>query len=424
MIVFLDLDGTLTDTAHEKFKLMKDGKVETKISEIKIFDGAKEFVDELIQLGHSPIIISDSHPRYVDKIASSIFNISALSLADKPNALKTLEYIKSKQDINKHFLTNKNDFIMVGDSYLDIELGRRLNIKTVFVEFYKATSIEERDGIGQKWKSIHMGPTYHAKSFEKLKRIIQFPLENLLALEAVFQNSKSSEAIRIRSARTQDGVDIHRCLARQEKGESDSYAIAEKYTQFSQPHRSQDFINLVAQSLTNYISRVSNHIDKYSWDYITYVSDKKTTQPPDKMKAIFDLVETNFKKEIVFYWDENVVGSLRNEITRSARLEFISKYFHISSHINIKNKNIIIIDDQMTTSATAEEISKKLRSQGAKNILFIALFYLIENVTGKNCSICKKPMSLKINSEDGSKFYSCVPPKYKGQGCGHIENIQ
>ena len=424
MIVFLDLDGTLTDTAHEKFKPMKDGISETIISDIPIFDGAKDFVNELIRAGHLPIIISDSHPRYVNKIADSIFSISALSLADKPNAIKTLNYIKSREDINSQFLSHPDNFIMVGDSYLDIELGRRLNIKTVFAEFYKSSSIEERDGIGQKWKIISMGPTYHVKSFDALKNVIQYPLENLLALEAIFQNKNSSSAIRIKSQRANDGINIHRCIARQEQGECDIYSSADKYKCFSNPDRSQDFTKLVSQALTNYLYKISNHINKYPWDYITYVSDKKTTQPPDKMKSVFDLVKTNFNKATLFYWDENVTGSLRNEPNRNARLKFIEKYLHVNTDIDIYNKNIIIIDDQMTTSATAEKISSKLRQNGAKNILFIALFHLINQVTSKACPICKKPLLIKINNKAGNKFYSCVTPKYKGTGCGYIENIQ
>jgi hypothetical protein len=49
MIILIDLDGTLTDTAHEKFKPFKDGKQQTVLSDIQV-------------KGHKPIIISDSHP--------------------------------------------------------------------------------------------------------------------------------------------------------------------------------------------------------------------------------------------------------------------------------------------------------------------------------------------------------------------------
>ena len=47
MIILLDLDGTLTNTANVSFKPMKDGKEETNLSRIPIFDGAREFVNTL-----------------------------------------------------------------------------------------------------------------------------------------------------------------------------------------------------------------------------------------------------------------------------------------------------------------------------------------------------------------------------------------
>ena len=47
MVILLDLDGTLTDTAHEKFKPLKDGIKDFAISEIPIFAGAVEFVNAL-----------------------------------------------------------------------------------------------------------------------------------------------------------------------------------------------------------------------------------------------------------------------------------------------------------------------------------------------------------------------------------------
>jgi uncharacterized HAD superfamily protein len=40
-IILIDLDGTLTDTAHEKFKPYKDGLEETDLSKIPLIPGAK-----------------------------------------------------------------------------------------------------------------------------------------------------------------------------------------------------------------------------------------------------------------------------------------------------------------------------------------------------------------------------------------------
>jgi FMN phosphatase YigB (HAD superfamily) len=74
MIILIDLDGTLTNTAHPKFKRMKDGLDEIILSTIPVFEGAIEFVNLQKSLGNKVIILSDSHPKYVNKIATELFN--------------------------------------------------------------------------------------------------------------------------------------------------------------------------------------------------------------------------------------------------------------------------------------------------------------------------------------------------------------
>ena len=298
MIVLLDLDGTLTDTAHEKFKPFKDGKQQTVISDIPLIQGAKEFIANIQAKGHKAIIISDSHPDYVNIIAKEIFQIPAVSLTDKPNIEKTANFIQSNQEL-KELFANKDNFIMIGDSWLDIELGRRLNIATVLTQFYKATSIEERDGIGQDWKPIKMGATYYAKTFDELTKIIENPLKELLALEAVFQNENSDNMVKFLYRNYSGNFTAFRCLARQDDGECDRFARADKYYQIDNPARSQEFISLLAKSVSNYLSRVEK-FPEYHWDFLTYVSDKKTTTPPNKMKEIFELVSSNISKVKLF----------------------------------------------------------------------------------------------------------------------------
>jgi predicted phosphoribosyltransferase len=97
--------------------------------------------------------------------------------------------------------------------------------------------------------------------------------------------------------------------------------------------------------------------------------------------------------------------------------------------VNVNGKNVIIIDDQYTTGATADALAENLRAREAKNILFIALFHLITPVnSSKLCPRCSvnglnKQLQVKINRQTGSKFYSCVLPRYGGDGCGYTENI-
>ncbi|MGE8342530.1 MAG: hypothetical protein ACN6OI_15980 [Flavobacterium sp.] len=422
MILFIDLDGTLTDTADVKFKPFKDGESEFALSDIPLIKGAEEFIKDMEKKGHIPIILSDSHPKYVNLIAKEIFKIRAISLTDKPNTDKTLKFIESNQELNKQFIEDKNNFIMIGDSWLDIELGRRLNIKTVLTQFYKAINIEKRDGIGQRRKSIKAGPTYYAKTFDDLTKIIQDPLNELLAIEAIFQGKKSDKMVKFSYKSYNGNFRAFRCLGRQEDGECDEFARADKYKQIDNPNRSNEFISKLAEGVSNYLKRVEK-FSEYQWDYLTYVSDKRTTKPPNKMREIFTKIDSNFNKVELFEWQENVEGSLRNKPNYESRKEYISTYLKTKQTHDLKGKNIIIIDDQFTTSATATEISEQLRNKGAGNILFVALFYLILPIESKDCPNCGKSLKIKINKQEGTKFYSCLSSKYGGNGCGHIENI-
>lgn len=421
MILLIDLDGTLTDTAHLTFKQYKDGLQEIDSDRIPLIKGATEFVSKTLKNGHKILIVSDSHPIYVNKIANEIFKIPSISLADKPNVEKTLNYLQSNLEL-KELFKNKDNFIMIGDSYLDIELARRLNISSVLTKFYKATNIEKRDGIGQDLKAIKMGPTYYAKTFDDLYAIIQNPIKELLSLEAIFQGKNSDKMVKYGYYNYNDGFMAIRCLARQEDGECDRFSRSDKYYEIDNPNRSKEFVSKLAQSVSNYLSKVEK-FPEFKWDYLTYISDKKTTDPPNKMREIFELINSRYNKIKIFEWADDVKGKLRYKENYQSRRDFISKYIKIIDGLDIVNKNIIIIDDQLTTAATANEICLQLRNKGAKNTLFVALFYLISTIESKLCPKCGMYMKIKINRQTGRKFYACVPPKYRGNGCGYTENI-
>jgi FMN phosphatase YigB (HAD superfamily) len=417
MIILIDLDGTLTNTAHPQFKRMKDGLEETIISSIPVFTGAIDFINYQKSIGNKIIIVSDSHPKYVQKIAAEIFNSDFIFLADKPNPERTHEYISASLELINLY-HDRDNYILIGDSFLDIELGRRLNIRTVLTNFYIASEIEVRDGIGQDWKPLKTGPTFYAKNYQDLNAIIENPIKKLLAIESAFQGGNSAKAVPFKDINYQSGFTAFRCLARQEDGECDKYARADKYYQIDNPNRSTEFLNTLKTGIDNYLKVVKNQPD-FVWDYITYVSDKKTTSPPNKMKEIFDLVESSIPKIKLFEWRNDVVGSLRNRPDYSSRRTFISKYLYTIDGIDLQDKSIIIIDDQFTSSATAYEITTQLKNKGVKNILFIALFYLILPIHSKKCERCNNDMKITIRKEDGVKFYYCNIKN----GCGSSEKI-
>lgn len=426
MVILIDLDGTLINTAYRKYKPYKDGLLDFNLSDIPFFKGAIEFVNTQKAKGNRVIIVSDSHPRYVSKIASG-FRVESIDLMDKPNTFKMVDYIQKDSEL-KSLWKDKTNFIVVGDTKLDIEFGRKLEMPTVWLELYKISendevNRDERDGIGYPLLTEKMGPTYYAKSFADLLSIIDKPCENLYTLEAAMVGKISTKAIRFRQYKTLSGWSIVRCLARQQDGCCDKYAQATTYFKISNNNRKIESLKDMAKAVENYLVSLMTFTG-WSWDYFTYVTDKATTQPLNKMKEIFDLINTPIPKVTLLKWLNNVNGSIRLLKDSQERKSFVSSYLNVDASTNIDNKNIIVLDDQLTTGATSTIVIRKLHEKGAKNILFLTLFQMIDSVmSDKVCPRCGKMMKIKIRRSDGHRFYSCVTPRYGGNGCGYIEDI-
>lgn len=437
MLIFLDLDGTLINTVHPSWKPYKDGIKTYPISNIPIFEGAIEFIRSRKSKGDILVVVSDSHFKYVNPICNML-GLDSVSLADKPNTKKLNDYLNLHPD-HKVQVENKETFF-IGDTKLDIEIGRKIGAKTIWFLPYQITDEikDERDGIGDEMLSRKMGPTYEARTFQEIEAILDFPLDNLYSVEAAFAGNQSKKSIKFSYNKYRDGsYACIRCLARQEQGACDIYGCADKYFMMSNPQRTHIFLQKLAEGISAFLNQSA--IKNQKWDYFTYLTDKQSTVPANKMKDIFDLVETEVKKIHLLKWADNVQGSLRNKNLYHERQSFLQEYLSVEcptedsndilgqnneQQISLSGKNIIVLDDQLTTSATAWYVIRKLKENGAKNILFIAIFQMILAVNNDVlCPMCGKPMLLKIRRSDGHRFYSCTPPQYNGNGCGYTMDI-
>lgn len=441
MLILIDLDGTLINTVHPTWKPYKDGQedciIDNYLAQLPVFNGAREFLSSRKAKGDNIVVVSDSHYRYVNPICRML-GVECVSLADKPNTSKLYQYLESHPNYKQEL--DNGDCFVIGDTRLDIELGRQIGAMTIWFLPYQITEEikDERDGIGDEMLSKKYGPTFAAKTFDEMERIIDAPLSNLYSIEATFANSTSYRAVRFYDKRDRDGsYTCIRCLARQEQGACDKYAIADKYYIMSNPQRTQDFIKTLAEGISNYINQPA--LKNQGWDYFTFLTDKSSTIPPNKMREIFDMVETPVSKVQLLKWAENVFGSLREQDTYSDRQKYLQNYLSVEcptitttdlsgqekqTVLSLSRKNIIVLDDQLTTGATAWHVIRKLREKGAGNILFIAMFQMTLSVSnGMICPRCGKPMLIKIRRTDGHRFYSCTPPEYRGDGCGYIQDL-
>lgn len=441
MVILIDLDGTLINTVHPTWKPYKDGQdnydISNYLDQVPVFPGAKEFIASRKAKGDNVIVVSDSHFRYVNPICNML-GVECLSLADKPNTVKLNEYLANHPDYKTK--VDAGDVVVIGDTKLDIEMGRHIGAMTIWFLPYLITKDikDERDGIGDEMVSKKSGPTFAAKTFVEMEAILDAPLEHLYSIEAAFAGSHSIRAIKLNNNRYLDGSYVCiRCLARQEQGACDKYARADKYYMTANPNRPRELLTTLATGISDYINQAP--VLQQGWDYFTYLTDKSTTVPKNKMKELSDMVETNIPKVQLLKWADNVQGSLRERNLYSDRKHFLEQYLSVecpivnqtdaagvttSTPLSLSNKNVIVLDDQLTTAATAWHIIRKLKEKGARNILFIAIFQMILPVNNDVlCPNCGKPMLIKIRRSDGHKFYSCMPPQYGGTGCGRIVDI-
>ena len=88
MLILIDLDGTLVNTVYPDWKSFKDGMENYERygfpERVPVFPGAKEFIELRKSKGDNIIVVSDSHPKYVEPICNML-GLEWLSLSDKPN---------------------------------------------------------------------------------------------------------------------------------------------------------------------------------------------------------------------------------------------------------------------------------------------------------------------------------------------------
>lgn len=419
--VLLDLDGTLVDTNASKFDDIKFGRDRNfALSDIPFIPGAQAFVEAIRRLDHSVTIVSDSHDAYVGPLAEKVFGASWVALADKPNTTKLRAHLEKEFRFPDRAVPK--EFLFVGDTRLDVQLSRGLALPSVrILRDQDNFPHDPRHSEIKSWaRQCKEGATYNCRSFDEVICVIESQAEHRLVLE----DPVGTATARLFTGRTRNnGHSLVRGLGRQQQGPCDAYGAVGRYRNFGSEDRTEDFLSKVAHDVSRYLRKEVLAQGFARWDTITCVADKTTTRPPMKMAKLLHALDVNLPKEELFIWLPEVTGSIRHEKKRADRIEFINRFVRLDSQAELQDKNIIIIDDQYTTGATAMAHIEMLLQAGVRNVLFLALFYLADDVpTQKTCPRCGKPTRIKYGP-NGSSFYSCAPPKYGGTGCGWTENI-
>ena len=402
--LLIDLDGTLTDTTSEKFKNIRDIRDHPfDPQKIPLIEGAVDFVRHVKDLGHTVAIVSDSQTSYVERMANEVFGVPCLSLTDKPNTEKICPFLHEMFDFPNN--AKAEDFLFIGDTELDIHIARRLKIPSVF--------------FGDDFE-LKLGATYYCKNYQDILKILEKPATHRFVLE---DKAGQQTAVFLNEQNRNDGYTTVCGLARQHQGLCDKFGALIRYNDFQSATRSVEFVQEIAEDTSRYLRDVvCAHPDKFSWDYITCVPDKKTTLPPQKMGNFLLAIDTPIPKVPIFSWSDDTEGSIRDQGATNNRIDFVNRFLLVQQEPSLNGKNVIVLDDNYTTGATTNALSEKLLNEGVQNILFLCLFYLADDVPSEtNCPNCGKILQVKTNRTHGNRFLACVPPRYGGMGCGWKE---
>lgn len=105
--------------------------------------------------------------------------------------------------------------------------------------------------------------------------------------------------------------------------------------------------------------------------------------------------------------------STQKGLSSDERLENVKSVFRYSG--DLSGKNVVLIDDVITTGATIKECVRELRRSGANRVDVIVLAvnqlggtYWSSEIPTVSCPMCGEDMRLLINGKNKQFFYSCL----------------
>ena len=146
---------------------------------------------------------------------------------------------------------------------------------------------------------------------------------------------------------------------------------------------------VMAKMLNNSIDKlitIDPHIHRYkSLKDIFTISAKKLTANP----LIAEYIQKKFKNEVIigpdwesYQWAESIAKHVHVQATVLKKTRFSSRHVEVKmiKPVPIKGKNVIIVDDIISTGHTVAEAAKKARKMGAKSVSAIGVHGLfVEN---------------------------------------------
>lgn len=113
-----------------------------------------------------------------------------------------------------------------------------------------------------------------------------------------------------------------------------------------------------------------------NFDFVTYVPmyyQKEQKRGYNQSKLLAEELGKKLNKTVINVLDKKIDNKVQSSLSERDRIKNVENVFCFQENITINNKNIILVDDILTTGATARSCSKILKDNGANKICIFTI---------------------------------------------------
>lgn len=122
--------------------------------------------------------------------------------------------------------------------------------------------------------------------------------------------------------------------------------------------------------------------------YIPMTAKSERKRGYNQSRLLAEAISERTEKPVVHALKKERETPVQKGLTRAERAKNLAGSFFVCDRPSVKGKRILLVDDVLTTGATADEVSKKLIAAGARSVCLATV-----------CSVEYKPSDARANEE-------------------------
>lgn len=435
--VIFDLDNTLV--ASKKLQECREnrdiGSFDKLIQSVQLFQPVKKILDE-IKKSKIPIAIVTNSPRWYTERLLNHFNLTHYFSVIVTYNEVSRDYIKPSPKgieiaLEKLKLKASHQVLYIGDEEKDFIAAYYAGIKPIAPSWATRAPISLTPATILNSKALLqcLPDTYNAnliaecvalhKSFDFEKQQLNFiPLNEEGQVTALERDEIKVIALgRYFSKKSFLTYSYHEnhplSLDISSKEESSTYVVPNYYV---------DLLVHACEKISDYFFDKKDQ----EFDIITVIPSKKGKNP--RLENMLRRIQSKSQLSVAFIQDlfefKEGAQSMKSAGAFEHRYNEIKDSLLVKKKYlsTIKDKNILIIDDVTTTSATLKYARQILNRANAKRVLGLCLAKTVSILDQKLCRKCFAPLRIRKNKRTGIPFYGCS--NYHEKQCTFVDAVR